>query len=265
MPEVKPGVIGPSFIELQQIDSTNNYARQLIPLDPHPNLPLRQEWAGHGTAIFAHEQIAGKGQFGKTWISPKGESILMSILVNTASLHFADQFRLSICASVSLHEFFSAYAATGVTIKWPNDLYAGNKKAGGILIENIVKQDQGNTEWPWAVVGFGVNINQTKFPGHLSGAISLKQVTGKNFNTIQLAKDLHKIFLENFERLERGEFENLYNRYLSHLYKLNETANLKKGPRVFSARIKTVLASGKLVVQHGIEEEFSAGEIEWVS
>ncbi len=264
MPELKSSATGPFFIELQQVDSTNNYALELLSGKTAPKLPLRQEMLAHGTAIFAHEQSSGKGQYGRSWASGRGESILMSILVDTGKIRFSDQFHLSVCAAVSLFDFFSGYAGAGISIKWPNDLYAGNKKAGGILIENLVKQKNGQAEWPWSVAGFGININQQKFPDHLPGAVSLRQITGKDHDIIHMAKELQGIFLDNIEILMSDGFEKLYGRYLLHLYQLNKKVRLKKGNRVFEAHIKTVLPSGKLLVQHAIEEEFSVGEIDWL-
>jgi BirA family transcriptional regulator, biotin operon repressor / biotin---[acetyl-CoA-carboxylase] ligase len=265
LPELTSSPLSPFFIELQQVDSTNNYALALLNGKVEPQLPLRQGMPAHGTAIFAYEQTAGKGQYGKNWHSEKGENIMMSILLSTLTLKPADQFHLSICAAVSLFEFFSNYAGPGISIKWPNDLYTGIKKAGGILIENQLKLKNGLAEWPWSVVGFGVNINQVLFPESLPGAISLKQVTGTDYDVIFLAKDLQRVFLHYADKLFAGEFEEVYKVYLAHLYKKNETVKLKKGNRVFEARIKTVLPSGKLVVQTGMDEEFSAGEIEWIS
>jgi BirA family transcriptional regulator, biotin operon repressor / biotin---[acetyl-CoA-carboxylase] ligase len=263
---------GPPFIELQSVDSTNNYARQLIQSVYQTELPVRQsvipDLAQHQLAVFAHEQVAGKGQRGKVWASEKGSNIVMSILINPYPLRLTAQFQLSVCAAVALHNFFIKYTGGDASIKWPNDLYWQDRKAGGILIENIVAGQQqdssANPQWKWAIIGIGININQTNFSPVLPNPVSLKQITGKNFDPVVLAKELHAIFIEKYNSLLQEGFENMYTQYLTHLYKRNKAVRLKKDNRVFEAVIKTVLPTGRLVVQHSIEEEFDFGGVEWV-
>ena len=125
--------LGLPFIELQSVDSTNNYARQQI----HAGL------AQHGLAIFTHEQVAGKGQRGKVWATEKGTNIILSLVIKPQPLQLTQQFQLSACAAVAVHEFFMKYAGDETKIKWPNDLYWQDRKAGGILVESIV----GSREW----------------------------------------------------------------------------------------------------------------------
>lgn len=243
--------IGTPFVELQSVDSTNNYAREQI----HAGM------AQTGMAIFTHEQVAGKGQRGKVWVSQKDVNIALSIIIAPQSLKVAQQFQLSACVAVALHQFFKTYAGDDSKIKWPNDLYWQDRKAGGILIENIVGSS-GN--WEWAICGMGININQTSFSPDLPNPVSLKQITGKDFKVVSLAEELCNCLNEKFQELINSGFESIYNQYIQLLYKLNETVILKKENRVFEARIKSVSPEGKLVVQHAIEEEFNFGEVEWV-
>ena len=242
--------IGTPFVELQSVDSTNNYARQLI----HAGM------AQTGMAIFTHEQLAGKGQRGKVWASEKDVNIALSIVISPKPLNVTQQFQLSACVAVALHQFFFQYAGDDTKIKWPNDLYWQDRKAGGILIENMIGSG-GN--WEWAICGMGININQTSFSPHLPNPVSLKQITGNDFKVISLAKELCISLNEKFQELINLEFEPVYNQYIQLLYKLNEKVKLKKDSRVFEAMIKSVSPEGKLVVQHSIEEEFNFGEVEW--
>jgi BirA family biotin operon repressor/biotin-[acetyl-CoA-carboxylase] ligase len=252
-PDTKP--FGLSFVELQSVDSTNNYARQQI----HAGL------AQHGMAIFAHEQLLGKGQRGKGWSSEKNANIILSILIKPRPLLLTQQFMLSACVAVALHDVFIKYGGADIKIKWPNDLYWQDRKAGGVLIESIVgSRESVASLWEWAIVGIGININQTSFLSELPNPVSLKQITGKNFDTIGLAKELCEILNIKFDELVNDGFEKTYAAYLANLYKINSTVKLKKDTRVFEAMIKSVSLSGKLIVQHAIEEEFDFGEIEWV-
>jgi BirA family transcriptional regulator, biotin operon repressor / biotin---[acetyl-CoA-carboxylase] ligase len=253
--------IGFPFTELQSVDSTNNYARQQI----HAGL------AQHGMTIFAHEQLLGKGQRGKGWCSEKNANIILSIVINPRSLLLTQQFMLSACVAVSIHDFFMKYAGSDTKIKWPNDLYWQDRKAGGMLIESGVGSREPGVgsnsiaaQWEWAIVGIGININQTVFPSELPNPVSLKQITGKNFDTVELAKELCGLLNKSFDELVNDGFEKIYSAYLADLYKINSTVKLKKGSRVFEAIIKSVSPSGKLIVQHAMEEQFDFGEVEWV-
>src|SRR6185503_3644805 len=110
--------------------STNKYAMGLIHND---HLTEGQDEAQHGMVIFSHEQTAGKGQRGRTWTSEKGANIALSILLNPFQLRVTAQFKLSICIATAVHQFFSKYSGVETKIKWPNDSYWRDRKAGGIL------------------------------------------------------------------------------------------------------------------------------------
>lgn len=256
MPYPSPNqLIGSPFIELQTIDSTNNYAFGQI----HAGL------AQHGQAIFSHEQVAGKGQRGKKWDSTKGENIALSLVLKPAGLSVGQQFQLSACAAVAVCDFFRSYAGEDTRIKWPNDLYWQDRKAGGILIESVIKmRESGTSAWEWAVVGIGININQTRFSPDLPNPVSLKQVTGKNADSVELAKELCRVFDRYFDELVSNGFENIFSLYLSCLYKKDKKVKLKKENRIFEAIIKGISQDGKLIVQHAVEEQFSWGEIQWL-
>jgi BirA family biotin operon repressor/biotin-[acetyl-CoA-carboxylase] ligase len=254
--------IGKPFIELRSIDSTNKYAMGLIHGDL---LPDGHGEAQHGMAVFTHEQTAGKGQRGKKWTSQKDLNIALSILLNPYPLSVPDQFKLSVCIAVSTWEFFSKYAGDETKIKWPNDIYWRDRKAGGILIENVIQSSQSAVgSWVWSVIGLGININQTDFDPDLPNPVSLKQITGKIHEPIELAKELCSIIEKNYQLLITGNFMALFNKYQIHLYKKDEKVKLKKGTRVFETTIKEVSETGQLITQHSIEERFEFGEVEWV-
>jgi len=238
-------------------------------------LPYGQGEAQHGMAIFTQEQTAGKGQRGKNWESEKGSNIALSILLNPYPLSVPDQFKLSVCIAVSVWDLFSKYAGDETKIKWPNDLYWRDRKAGGVLIENVVgisssgvqSRDPkvfGSANWKWAVIGIGININQTSFPENLPNPVSLKQIAGKNFEPVELAKNLCSVFDKNFKLLVSGNFDMLFKIYQTHLYKKDEKVKMKKGNRIFETTIKGISESGQLITYHSLEERFEFGEIEWV-
>jgi BirA family biotin operon repressor/biotin-[acetyl-CoA-carboxylase] ligase len=243
--------LGTPFIELQSVDSTNNYALEQI----HANL------AQPGSCYFANEQTAGKGQRGRSWATEKGANITMSIVLKPGILQAFQQFHLSACVAVATHDFLSKYAGETIQIKWPNDLYWNDKKLGGILIENIIGHQP--SAWKWAIVGIGININQTKFPGGLKNPVSLKQITGQNFDPVQLAKELCQSIDHFYKRLkeEANSFLDAYNLVL---YKKDQIVKLKKENRLFETTIKGVSHTGQLITRHAVEERFDFGEVEWM-
>lgn len=243
----------PFFTVLDTVDSTNNYAMERV----------QQGLAKHGDAWFTIEQTSGKGQRGKTWVSEKGKNIAMSIVFEPARLPAGangvviSQFHFSAAVAITCTAFLLRYIDSEIKIKWPNDLFWRDRKAGGILIEN---KFQGNV-WKWAVVGIGININQTVFDADLVNPVSLKQITGKTFNVIELAKELHVLLLKNLTQDTDPKLMQQYNR---QLYKINEQVTLRKDAVEFDTVIKEVSDTGRLVTVDAIEREFDFGEVEWV-
>src|SRR5215210_6618050 len=142
--------IGHFFSTLPSVDSTNNYAMAQV----HAGL------ARHGFVYSTLQQTAGKGQRGKTWSTDSGSNITLSVVLEPSGLNYAKQFFLSAAVALACLDFTRIYAGEKTKIKWPNDIYWSDRKAGGILIENVLKGE----EWKHSIVGIGININQTLFP-----------------------------------------------------------------------------------------------------
>ncbi|HTM91859.1 MAG TPA: biotin--[acetyl-CoA-carboxylase] ligase [Flavisolibacter sp.] len=244
-----PHPIGQPFIELLSVESTNNYAMGLA----------RAGMAQHGTVVFTHEQTRGKGQRSKAWVSQKDMNIAMSILVEPKNLIVSELFLLSMMVAVGVRQLLFSYVEEDIKIKWPNDIYWRDRKAAGILIENVWQ----GSEWKFAVIGIGININQTDFGTLNSKAISLKEITGKHFELVLLAKELCKILDEKYQLLTSDPSQ-IIQQYKTHLYKLNEQVKLKKDSRVFEATFTDVTSNGQMVAYHAIEEKFDVGEVEWL-
>lgn len=242
--------IGEPFIVLNQVSSTNNYAME----------QLKNELSGHGAAYFAEEQVLGKGQRNKHWVAEKGKNILLSVILETDWLKVADLFKISVVAAIASYDFFSRYAGEETFIKWPNDIYWGDRKAGGILVENIVR---GNL-WQFAVLGIGININQVKFEADLPNPVSMKQITGKDFIAIDLAKELCGCIEQRLYQLKANQFDDLLNFYNSVLYKKGKMVRLRKGNAILNCCIKEVNIFGQLITEGGAQEIFNFGEVDWV-
>jgi len=271
---------------LESVDSTNNYAMAKV----------RTGLAKHGDGYFAMAQSSGKGQRGKTWVTEPGTNIILTLVMQASPLQLTRQFQFSAAIALAVHDFFGLYAGDETTIKWPNDIYWRDRKAGGILIENIIgSRESGagsqsrevNTQeslavvrepdaglqtidsqlmtapsWQWAIVGMGININQTVFPENIRNAVSLKQITGKDWSVIELAQELCIHTLNRYDQLLAGG--NPLQEYNNQLFKKGQTAVFKKGSRIFEAKVKEVDMAGDLVLITASEEHFSFGEVEWV-
>ena len=242
--------MAPFFTILDRVDSTNNYAMEQV----HAGL------ASNGMAWFAKEQTTGKGQRGKTWESEPGSNIALSLVLEPHHLNATHQFYLVAAVALACVEFFSKYAGEQTKIKWPNDLYWRDRKAGGILIENVFK----GSEWKYAVVGIGININQANFSPILKNPVSLKQITGKDLDTLALAKELYELLMKRTAALEPGSFEDIMKTYNLHLYAANKKVKLKKDNAVFETEVKGVNVNGQLLTMDVVERNFNFGEVEWL-
>lgn len=243
-------VASKNFIVLEKVDSTNNYAMGLI----------QKGVANSGDAVFALEQTAGKGRRGKRWESLKGQNIVLTIISEMKWLPVLNQFQLSVAAAMACHQFLSTQIKNEIKVKWPNDIFINDSKAGGILIENIIK---GN-KWQWAIIGIGLNINQEEFGSENLRAISLKQLTGKSFAVKSLAKELHEKVLEKISDLKTGRFNKMLETYNENLFARNKKVRLKKGNIVFETTVQQVSASGELITKDTMERAFGFSEVEWL-
>ena len=213
-----------------------------------------------GAAYFALDQYQGKGQRDKTWNSKPGENIILSVIKDCSGFHLNNQFQLSVAVALACFDFFSAYAGDETRIKWPNDIYWRDRKAGGILIENMVKSDR----WGKAIIGMGININQTTFDTIEGKPVSLKQITGKSFDPISLAKELCQHLEHRFLVLENKPFDQLLSAYNNQLYKKDELVPFKRNNIQFQAKVNGVDKDGHLLIMHGMEERIRFGEITWL-
>ena len=180
-------LLGAPLIELSTIDSTNIYAMAQI----------KAGLAKSGSCYTADFQTNGKGQHGRVWESSKGQNLLCSYILELNTLDAlknwtpADQIGFSAAIALGARAFFAAFAGSETKIKKPNDIYFSDRKAGGILIENLVR----GQEWTWTVIGIGMNINQTEFsPAALnsvsSNPISLQEITNQSWDLKKMQQHL---------------------------------------------------------------------------
>lgn len=240
----------PIFNILDSVDSTNNYAMAKV----HEGL------ATHGMAWFTHLQLAGKGQRGKTWKSEAGQNILMSIVIKPTLIFRVKPFYLSAFTALVCQQFLQELTGQPIAIKWPNDLYWNDRKAGGILIENIFS----GSEWSWAVIGIGININQGSFGHGAHKAVSVAEITNATHSPLELARKLFESLRQQFDLATEANIKDLIERYNAVLYKKGEKVKLRKNFASFNTRIVKVNETGQLITQDTIERQFNFGGVEWI-
>jgi BirA family transcriptional regulator, biotin operon repressor / biotin---[acetyl-CoA-carboxylase] ligase len=238
------------FSILDSVQSTNNYAMGQV----HAGL------AKHGQAWYAHNQWGGKGQRGKQWKTTTGENVLLSVAIQPNSLFNGKSFLLSALVACICRACFAEIAGDDTKIKWPNDIYWRDRKAGGILIENIFK----GKDWEWAIIGIGINVNQILFSEDISNATSLKIITEKENDPILLARKIQETLLEKLQQANANNVDGYLNNLNKYLYKKNETVHLKKYNAVFATKIIAVNEYGQLLTEDVIERKFEVGDVEWV-
>jgi BirA family biotin operon repressor/biotin-[acetyl-CoA-carboxylase] ligase len=162
---------------------------------------IKEGLAESGSCVRANFQTHGKGQHGRVWVSSEGQNIICSYILELKKLNTVkkwtptDQIGFSAAIALGIRTFFDAYTNGDTKIKRPNDIYWRDRKAGGILIENLLK----GTEWTWTVIGIGININQTVFTPDAANPVSLKQITGRDWDILSLQKELSKALTQSIQ------------------------------------------------------------------
>jgi BirA family biotin operon repressor/biotin-[acetyl-CoA-carboxylase] ligase len=130
-------------------------------------------------------------------------------------------------------------------VKWPNDIYVNDKKIAGILIENILESDTVN----YSILGIGLNVNETDFPGNLPNPVSMKSILNKNIIRENVVKALLKKISLRYYQIRSKDFESLHNDYNCKLYKKGLLSNYKAGEQQFKATLIEANKTGELVLR----------------
>lgn len=244
-------IIGKKVIYLPTCHSTNDIAAEIV------HAGLFEE----GTVVITDNQVKGRGQRGTTWRANAGENLTFSVVLTPGFLPVADQFLISQITALAIRSYLRSYVAD-VKVKWPNDVYMGNKKACGVLIENSIQ----GTRLISSIVGIGVNVNQSEFDGPY--ATSLLRETGHQH---VLAEEFHKLlkFLDVFYVKLRSLNQNqaIRDEYLTNLYGYGDEVGFLYRGEVAKGTVTNVTEQGKLQVKLATEEnvlDFGLKEIEWV-
>ncbi len=243
---------------ISQTNSTNDW------LKSHPNEDV----------VWTTWQSAGRGQAGNSWESEAGKNVLFSMRLRRPAVELTKSFALTGVVSLAVWEVVKALLPDeAVTIKWPNDIYVADKKICGILIETQITDKQIDE----AIVGIGLNINQTEWQGGAPNPTSVKAITGRETNIYEVSASLECAIKEKLNLLENRE--ELKRKYLAALYRFEQKAFYAerevsvtpskiltcKAENAFEARIIDVTEQGQLVLQRGEEiKKYHFKEIQFI-
>ncbi len=243
--------VGKVFHHLPEVGSTNDFALSLLSSNMKP---------ADGTAVFTANQTAGRGQIGSRWLSEPGMNMALSIIFYPIYLKIGDQWLLSEAAALAAYDVLAAAEVDDLKIKWPNDLYAGDKKLGGILIQNSLWSGRIES----SVVGIGLNVNQVDWPSEIPNPTSLKLETGRDFDPHTVAENLCACLERRFIQLKNSTVS-LRGEYLKRLFRLGELSEFEADGRSFTGKISGVRPDGRLVVVEtdGSESVWEAKQVKF--
>ena len=228
------------------------------------NDDARDEKYREGDVVWADFQTAGRGQRGHEWHSRKGENLTFSVVLEPSFVPIAEQFAVSEVVALSLVDMLSEYGIAA-KIKWTNDIYVGDRKLIGILIEHSLA----SATLRRTIVGVGINVNQTEFDPSLPNPVSMAQLLGRELNVEDVLQCFLKRLQENYELLREIKNSQLasHHRYNSLLYRKNEyhTYALPNGEK-FSAKILGTAPNGVLCLEdtEGKTKDYLFKEVEFV-
>ena len=216
----------------------------------------------HGDIVWAERQTAGRGQRGHTWSSPEGENLTFTLVLEPRFLPVGEQFLLCEAVALALTDTFAQFGIE-TRIKWTNDIYAGDKKLVGILIEHSYS---GST-LARTIAGIGINVNQTEFDPALPNPVSMAVAAGRTFDRREVLEAFREHIAARYAQLERGEKETLQNDYRERMYALGDMRTFRHPDGTpTEAMIEGVKPSGELLLRHadGTVREYLFKEIEFV-
>jgi BirA family transcriptional regulator, biotin operon repressor / biotin---[acetyl-CoA-carboxylase] ligase len=245
-------VIGSKVIFKDSLESTNNFASGL----------LKKEALPEGTVVHSNYQTSGRGQQGNTWESEAGKNLLLSIVLYPRKIKPADQFAISMAISLGILDHVRDIVK-GSAIKWPNDIYVADRKIAGLLIENSIL----NGSIIQSIAGIGFNVNQVDFPGYIPNPVSLKMITGNEYDLSENLRILLSKLDKRYRQLVSEHDRKMKSEYISSLYGFMEWRPFRTIPdgNIYG-RIVGITQSGQLMVEAEDEtiREYNFKEIEFI-
>ncbi len=243
--------IGSNLICLDCIDSTNNYAKKLAEGD-----------APHGTVILTEQQTGGRGRQGKSFSSPAGKGLYLSVLLRP-DLPPMEVVNLTAWTAVAVCDAIEEVIGERPGIKWTNDIILHNKKLCGILTEMGLEAESGQLQY--VVAGIGINVSQTEedWGEELSPiAISLEQALGRSVRRADLAAAVIRCLDRMVQDFPEKKEEYLA-RYRADCVTIGHEVRLVQKGTSRTAFAETIDDEFALVVRwpDGAQEAITAGDV----
>ena len=243
--------LGKNSIYLPSCHSTNDIAAEII----------QTKRVFDGTIVITSDQTAGRGQRGNTWEAMPNQNITVSMILKLDFLNIAQQFRLNMAVSLGIYEFLCKYLSEGLAIKWPNDIYVGNRKMGGVLIENTLS----GSRIAYSVIGIGLNINQLSFSNDKAISLRLASQKLEDFEIENLIERLCECIEKYYLQLKNGHAEVQKKKYLERIFRFRELHQYEQNGERFLGKIIDVAETGHLIMEVGEEVKmFNFKEISFV-
>ena len=249
------------IIHIEETDSTNRWLRDYSASDKHglarTSSSVRVSPSlSDAKIVVAEYQTAGKGCGTNSWESERGKNLTFSMLIHPEGLPANEQFHITEVVSVALCETLEPYINNKVEIKWPNDIYVGDRKICGILIENRLQGPAIKD----CIIGIGLNVNQHVFRSDAPNPVSMYQLTGQEADRDALLNQ----FLETFERISKSKTTSLD--YRERLYRKGLEVIYEDQRGRFKARLTDVLPDGRLLLldKAGQERTYAFKEVQFV-
>lgn len=213
--------------------------------------------------MLASAQPQGRGQHGSRWESEPGKNLTLSLILYPDFLPAWRNFVLNKAVSLAVRDCVAAFLPQkNVGIKWPNDIYVGDKKIGGILIQNTLQQSTIAS----SIIGIGLNINQTVFSEAVPNPTSLQLESGNEFALETVLASLAQRLEQYYLQLRAGNWEQLDVLYLQKLYRLGINSVFQRiDGTVFRGVITGISDSGRLQISDDdFVETFDLKEVSFV-
>lgn len=234
-----------SRINLSTVDSTNLFVREMLESERTGQVVSADALPGF-TLVVADDQTKGRGQQGNSWETERGKNLTFSLLCHPIFIPATRQFLLSQCMAVAVRQTLSQYV-TGVTVKWPNDIYVGEEKISGTLIEcDLQGRSIAN-----CIIGVGINVNQRVFRSDAPNPTSLRLLTGQEHDREEILSSVMKNFQTGYQKLMEGNGEEVRQQYMEHLYRREGFHRYSDVRGEFMAEIAEVEPTGHLHLRFG--------------
>jgi BirA family biotin operon repressor/biotin-[acetyl-CoA-carboxylase] ligase len=245
--------VGQNLLTLKEVDSTNNFLKNLL----SNSKPVPE-----GTVIMAESQYAGRGQQNNQWHAEPGKNLTFSLLLKPTFLEIVNQFDLIRAVSLGVYDALCTILGNELKIKWPNDIYYGDKKLGGMLIENLLQGNQIKT----SIIGIGINVNQEHFPPGASKATSIKQILHKDYQLRDILAEICNNIEAHYLNLKAGKLNLVRETYLNRLYWYQQQKRFRADDVEFEGTITGVEDNGLLILgQNGTQKRYNLKEIEFLN